>query len=98
MPRTCKVASWEPNEVYEVLHETSVISEEGQEETFNRFLKPAAPPDSGNGVVVPHVHVCMCMCMCMYVHACACMYMHVCTCMCMYVHACSVHMLHVRRL
>ena len=52
MPRTCKVASWEPNEVYEVLHETSVISEEGQEETFNRFLKPAAPPDSGNGVGV----------------------------------------------
>ena len=40
--------------MYEVLHETSVISEEGQEETFNRFLKPAAPPDSGNGVVVPH--------------------------------------------
>ena len=54
MPRTCEAASWEPNEVYEVLHETSVISEEGQEETFNRFLKPAAPPDSGNGVVVPH--------------------------------------------
>ena len=40
--------------MYEVLHETSVISEEGQEETFNRLLKPAAPPDSGNGVVVPH--------------------------------------------
>ena len=40
--------------MYEVLHETSVISEEGQEETFNQFLKPAAPPDSGNGVVVPH--------------------------------------------
>ena len=54
MPRTCEAANWEPNEVYEVLHETSVISEEGQEETFNRFLKPAAPPDSGNGVVVPH--------------------------------------------
>ena len=54
MPRTCKVASWEPNEVYEVLHETSFLSEEGQEETFNQFLKPAAPPDSGNGVVVPH--------------------------------------------
>ena len=57
VPRTCEAASWEPNEVYEVLHETSVISEEGQEETFNRFLKPAAPPDSGNGVawwVVPH--------------------------------------------
>ena len=49
-----EAASWEPNEVYEVLHETSVISEEGQEETFNRLLKPAAPPDSGNGVVVPH--------------------------------------------
>ena len=54
VPRTCEAASWEPNEVYEVLHETSVISEEGQEETFNRLLKPAAPPDSGNGVVVPH--------------------------------------------
>ena len=50
VPRTCEAASWEPNEVYEVLHETSVISEEGQEETFNRLLKPAAPPDSGNGV------------------------------------------------
>ena len=23
-------------------------------QAFNRFLKPAAPPDSGNGVVVPH--------------------------------------------
>ena len=32
----------------------SGCSEEDQEETFNRFLKPAAPPDSGNGVVVPH--------------------------------------------
>ena len=53
VPRTCEAASWEPNEVYEVLHETSVISEEGQEETFNRLLKSAAPPDSGNGVVVP---------------------------------------------
>ena len=53
VPRTCEAASWEPNEVYEVLHETSVISEEGQEETFNRLLKPAAPPESGNGVVVP---------------------------------------------
>ena len=31
----------------------SGCSEEDQEETFNRFLKPAAPPDSGNGVVVP---------------------------------------------
>ena len=38
----------------EVLNETTVTSEEGQEETFNRPLKPAAPPDSGNGVVVPH--------------------------------------------
>ena len=32
----------------------SGCSEEDQEETFNRFLKPSAPPDSGNGVVVPH--------------------------------------------
>ena len=23
-------------------------------EAINRLLKPAAPPDSGNGVVVPH--------------------------------------------
>ena len=39
-----------------LLHETMVISEEqeGQEETINRLLKPAAPPDSSNGVVVPH--------------------------------------------
>ena len=37
-----------------LLHETIVISEEGQEETINRLLKPAAPPDSSNGVVVPH--------------------------------------------
>ena len=40
--------------MYEVLHETSFLSEEGQEETFDQFFKPAAPPDSGNGVVVPH--------------------------------------------
>ena len=40
--------------MYDALHETSVMSEEGQEETFDRLLKPAAPPDSGNGVVVPH--------------------------------------------
>ena len=30
------------------------ISEERREEAINRLLKPAAPPDSGNGVVVPH--------------------------------------------
>ena len=41
----------------EVLNETTVTSEEGQEETFNRPLKPAAPPDSGNGVVVPLCYV-----------------------------------------
>ena len=39
------------------MHGFSGCSEDGrwedQEETFNRFLKPAAPPDSGNGVVVP---------------------------------------------
>ena len=30
------------------------ISEERREEAINRLLKPAAPPASGNGVVVPH--------------------------------------------
>ena len=56
VPRTCEAASWEPNDVYDELRHAgfSGCSEEDQEETFNRFLKPAAPPDSGNGVVVPH--------------------------------------------
>ena len=56
MPRTCEAASWEPNDVYDELRHAgfSGCSEEDHEETFNRFLKPAAPPDSGNGVVVPH--------------------------------------------
>ena len=51
-----EAASWEPNDVYDELRHAgfSGCSEEDQEETFNRFLKPAAPPDSGNGVVVPH--------------------------------------------
>ena len=56
VPRTCEAASWEPNDVYDELRHAgfSGCSEEDQEETFNRLLKPAAPPDSGNGVVVPH--------------------------------------------
>ena len=56
VPRTCEAASWEPNDVYDELGHAgfSGCSEEDQEETFNRFLKPAAPPASGNGVVVPH--------------------------------------------
>ena len=56
VPRTCEAASWEPNDVYDELRHAgfSGCSEEDQEETFNRFLKRAAPPDSGNGVVVPH--------------------------------------------
>ncbi len=54
--QTNHAASWEPNDVYDELRRAgfSRCSEEDQEETFNRFLKPAAPPDSGNGVVVPH--------------------------------------------
>ena len=54
--RTSEAASWEPNVVYEELQWCTLtcISEERQEEAINRLLKPAAPPDSGNGVVVPH--------------------------------------------
>ena len=62
--RYCRLASLDsalstntpPNDVYDELRHAgfSGCSEEDQEETFNRFLKPAAPPDSGNGVVVPH--------------------------------------------
>ena len=35
-------------------HETSKSKAARREEAINRLLKPAAPPDSGNGVVVPH--------------------------------------------
>ena len=56
VPRTSEAASWEPNVVYEELQWCTLtcISEERREEAINRLLKPAAPPDSGNGVVVPH--------------------------------------------
>ena len=56
VPRTCEAASWEPNEVYEELHETSVVSEEGQEERdFQPTLEACrAACNSGNGVVVPY--------------------------------------------
>ena len=44
------------NVVYEELQWCTLtcISKERREEAINRLLKPAAPPDSGNGVVVPH--------------------------------------------
>ena len=56
VPRTAGAASWAPNVVYEALQWCTLtcISEERREEAINRLLKPAAPPDSGNGVVVPH--------------------------------------------